>query len=74
MTDHELAACVARLHGLAAERARTRGEFIQLRDIVPRPVAQFCAQLVITNQVVMMPAINDPKTFSPPTVHLPVRA
>jgi hypothetical protein len=62
MTDHELANHAERLHDLAAARTGTRDDLIRLRDIMPRVLERFRAQLEITDDLVMIPEIdlNDP--------------
>ena len=45
MTDHELADHAERLHSLAAARTGTRDDLIRLRDIMPRVLERFRAQL-----------------------------
>lgn len=64
MTDHELADHADRLHGLAAARTGTRDDLIRLRDIMPRLLERFRAQLEITHDLVMIPEIDlsDPAT------------
>lgn len=58
MTDRELADHAERLYGLAAARTGTRDNLIRLRDIMPRVIERFRAQLEITDDLVMIPEIN----------------
>ncbi|HUD90084.1 hypothetical protein [Sphingobium sp.] len=58
MTDRELADHAERLHGLAAARTGTRDDLIQLRDIMPRVIERFRAQLEITDDIVTLPKIR----------------